>query len=143
MQLLTVLGALGFFSLLGWLIQKAITSKANELSLKKEIDSLNEEKVNFKQKIEQLEKENVSLKKEIEKQSLQFDQGLHCYKDTSGVLYCPPCYDDKGKEIHLKPCADPSYGWQCPACQNIVKNPNYRSPDPKPHKPYNPFDQEF
>lgn len=111
-----------------WLGKMVFTLKAEEGSLKSQIDSLKEEKSSLKQKISNLEEEIVTLKSKSLKQVLQFDKKLHCYKDEAGHLYCPPCYDDKNKAIHLKPCADSNYGWECSACHNIVKNPDYRTP---------------
>jgi cell division protein FtsB len=108
-------------------------SGRSEGSLKSQIDSLKDEKSDLKQKISKLEEENTVLKSQKAKQPLQFDKRLHCYKDEGGHLYCPPCYDDKDKSIHLKPAANPNEGWICPACHNFVGNPDYTPPPLPPY----------
>ena len=131
---------LAFIGFVIWLIQQVLDRKANERSLKAVIASLKEEKSGLEEKIRNLEEKNITHKKQVPRDSLQFDTTFHYYKDDSGHLYCAPCYDDKGKLIHLKPCADPKYGWECPSCKNISKNPNYSSSHlPRQYKIDNPF----
>jgi hypothetical protein len=63
--------------------------------------------------------ENRLLKAEQEEQEknpLCYD-GL-VYRDTKDHSYCPACYDDRRKRIHLSsfPMVDGRTGFECPIC---------------------------
>jgi len=129
-NIVKLLASLGILGGIGWLLKIAIAHKATELSLEEKINSFKEEKTEFKQRISFLENENIKLKEQTSKKPLIKDQTLGCYVDQFGHKYCLPCYENSGNEkrISLQPCGNKNYGWECPICKNVVRNPNYKSP---------------
>lgn len=60
-DILTILGIVGFFFLIGLFIKVDNAHKDKELSLQNEIDSLNEEKLNLEEEIKYFREENAKL----------------------------------------------------------------------------------
>jgi len=67
----------------------------------------------------QITMELQALKNETEEQK---NNPLHyngtTYRDTKDMPYCPACYDDKNKRIHLKRDPELKSSFICPICQN-------------------------
>lgn len=142
------------FGLVVWLGKMVFTLKADEGSLKSQINSLekensdlkgkhreeintiketlNQEMTELKEQHHRLFLEYTKLKDQTSKKPLQKDQKFGYYVDESSNQYCPPCYENNDKRIGLQPCANRSYGWECPICKNIVRNPDYH---PRPFNP--------
>ena len=135
-QAIVSLGILGFF---WWLIQKVISSGKQEAHLQAKIDLLEEKVSNLENEKTSLQKENDNLKELTSKKPLKRHNSLPCYVNENNLPVCSPCYEKDSKVITLKPCADPSYGWQCPVCNNLAKNPNYRPPEQEHPHSYDPF----
>ncbi|MCX5693530.1 MAG: hypothetical protein NT014_00090 [Candidatus Omnitrophica bacterium] len=147
--ILGILGTLGFFTLFGWLIQIAITHKANELSLKNEVSSLKEEKsqavITLQKVIDKYASENAGLKEKLAKYTnrdiilskYDFVDRIGIYKlKNSNSYFCHKCLVDKTLESPLKTEA---MGWRCGACGSFYDNPDYHHGRQVSSQGYDPF----
>lgn len=134
--ILAILGTIGFFSLIGWLIKVAITHKANELSLQKEIDSLKEEKVDLEEEIRDLKGENAKLQGDINQYThknkllskFQFNKECGIWKHKESSLdYCNKCLIEKGFESPLQKTNRGT--WHCSVCNSYYYEPQNPSHD--------------
>lgn len=138
LNILKLLGALGIIGGVGWLLKIAITHKATEFASEKRINALEKENSDLEQMVVSFKEENIKLKKQTSQKPFTKDPKFGYYVDESNHIYCPPCYEDKDKRISLQPCGNKEYGWECPICKNVVKNPNYSLHYPKPPQ-WHPF----
>ena len=60
--ILTIVGIIGFTSLMAWFIKVEKTHKANELSLRQEINSIKEEKLILEEEVRYLKEDNAKLR---------------------------------------------------------------------------------
>ena len=60
--ILTTIGIVGFTSLIAWFIKLDNTYKANELSLRQEINSIKEEKLILEEEVRYLKEDNAKLR---------------------------------------------------------------------------------
>ena len=60
--ILTIVGIIGFTSLMAWFIKVDNTHKANELSLRQEMNFLKEEKLILEEEVKYLKEENARLR---------------------------------------------------------------------------------
>lgn len=146
--ILGILGTLGFFTLFGWLIQIAITHKANELSLKNEVSSLKEEKsqavITLQRIIDKYASENAELKEKLAKYTnkdiilakYDFIPAIGIFKHKSDNSYfCHKCLIEKTLESPLKKC---ERSWHCSVCNSYYYEPSSHYPEVS-SQDYDPF----
>lgn len=111
------------------ILQQLIASRANERSLKAQINSLEKENA-------EILKENIRLEKQVSEKTHKddilleypFDKALGIRKHkTTGIAFCNSCMIEKGLASQLKIEPD---GWFCSICSNFIKKPNSDSLPP-------------
>lgn len=108
-----------------------MASKSKNIELREGILELREQLIeskdallDVKEENSSLRAENVKLKKELEGKlpQLQFQNGLY-YAPSDDIPFCPSCFDDQKKRIHLQLISNalklPEY--TCPVCKNVFK----------------------
>lgn len=135
--LIVILSAIGFFSLLGWLIQQVITSKAKERALeqensklKKDYSALQEEIVNLKNETAKYTHRDIILSK----YNFIDRFGIHKLKTSNNAYFCHKCLkEEPPRESQLK--VEPN-GWQCNYCGKFYDNPDFRIDIPRNDSSY-------
>jgi|GEM_PF-4745696 len=93
-----------------------IEMEEKSLELREKILELGAENLDLRSEISDLMEEIKTLKKSLDnKDRLKFD-GLVYEKNDSEYKFCPNCYDDKGKAIHL---IKDSHGYDCRTCNKF------------------------
>lgn len=105
--------------------QKIIDLQSAALELVSEKGDLLTNKQNLLAEIDDLKKKINTLEEQLEtKESLNFNNSMYWLKDDENP-YCPNCYDNNGKLIHL--IEDPSsMRYMCKTCRNQYRTDEQR-----------------
>jgi len=101
-----------------------IFRKADNAAFIKQISDLNIQLAVAQNEAARLLNENRELKAEIDTDRsapLRYDEVV--YRDAENYGYCPACYDDRRKRIHLKEHPMNSNWFVCPICDNDYEYP--------------------
>lgn len=120
-----------------------LSTKEENLDLRKDITALNDQllkSVHVRSQLEienkELKAENDALKREksaipfpveeiqttqSDKKILSFDNKMGLFQDESGQFYCPLCLGNRNVE---SPLIEFGTGWKCTACNEIFHDPD-------------------
>jgi hypothetical protein len=101
----------------------AFLRKAGNIDLYNKLVDIQEKNLEVMNINNDLREEIARLKEEILiKSALKFQNDTYWLEEMDGTKkgpFCPKCYDDENKLIHLIVCPDPEYSY-CPKCKLTI-----------------------